>query len=405
MNKESFGMSIKSYVKYIFMRSVQWITKCIWIEQSLGSDVRKILLVRLDDIGDMVMTSSFIRELRRNYPNAYIEIVVKQGTYDLVKYCPYVNHVRVFDGKTSSFMPYFKNIFKAFKFSYKYLKKQHFDLAILPRWDSDAYYASWIVFFSAARMRVAYSEKVNPQKTVSNLGYDAFFTDVVETGAKHEVERNLYIVEYLGGKIYSTNLELWINRKKFLLKRYFRKKHIRLCIFLSASDARREWGVNNFVDLAKLLSKQYNIEIILLGSYSNTYLQSTEFEKKYGVVSNYVGKTTLEETMYIISECDFCVGVDTGPMHIADACNRCGVVIFPSLVIENGSPPERFGPWNSNLVVCQPRHYLSGCENGCNKPYPHCIKEVTVEDVYNEMKKIIEKWKENNYKRMNMIDK
>ena len=41
-------------------------------------EARSILLVRLDAIGDMVMTSGFIRELRRNYPQARIDAVVRK---------------------------------------------------------------------------------------------------------------------------------------------------------------------------------------------------------------------------------------------------------------------------------------------------------------------------------------
>lgn len=57
------------------------------------SRIRRVLVVRLDDIGDMVLTTPFLRELRRNIPKSWITLVVKPRVYNLVETCPYVNEV------------------------------------------------------------------------------------------------------------------------------------------------------------------------------------------------------------------------------------------------------------------------------------------------------------------------
>src|SRR3989338_3689117 len=51
------------------------------------SQVERVLVVRLDEIGDVVMTTPFLRELRRNLPNAWITLVVKPALYHLVELC------------------------------------------------------------------------------------------------------------------------------------------------------------------------------------------------------------------------------------------------------------------------------------------------------------------------------
>lgn len=54
----------------------------------------------MDAIGDMVLTSGFIREVRANFPHARITLVTEPLTYSMVELCPYVNEVLIFDRKT-----------------------------------------------------------------------------------------------------------------------------------------------------------------------------------------------------------------------------------------------------------------------------------------------------------------
>ena len=52
-----------------------------------------ILILRLSSIGDILLSSPFIRQVRKAYPDAKIDFVVKKQFYDLVKYNPNLNHV------------------------------------------------------------------------------------------------------------------------------------------------------------------------------------------------------------------------------------------------------------------------------------------------------------------------
>lgn len=68
-----------------------------------SAGVENILIVRIDLIGDMILTSGFIRELRKNFPQAHITLVVSPLVYPIVELCPYVNEVLtsdidIFDG-------------------------------------------------------------------------------------------------------------------------------------------------------------------------------------------------------------------------------------------------------------------------------------------------------------------
>jgi len=87
------------------------------------------------------------------------------------------------------------------------------------------------------------------------------------------------------------------------------------------------------------------------------------------------------------------VGNDTGPMHLAAAVGTPVVAI--SCHPRDAKPfflnsPERFGPWRVRAVVLQPP-LRTPCRDTCSAERPHCILGVTVEQVSEAVKSLLEK--------------
>ena len=111
-------MQIKLPIKYLIIKVIQIIfsTKKEQYNEFNKSKINKILIIRLDEIGDVVMTTPFIRELRRNFPKANITLIVKSQTFNLIELCPYVDEILTFNRYSGRFS-FFINIFKAHSFS------------------------------------------------------------------------------------------------------------------------------------------------------------------------------------------------------------------------------------------------------------------------------------------------
>lgn len=391
-------MKIKSIIKYLTIKLIQDIfrNKKKQCKKFNKSQINKILIIRLDEIGDVVMTTPFIRELRSNFLKANITLIVKPQTYNIVELCPHVDKILTFNRYSGRFS-FFINIFKAYSFSKKILQKEQFDLCIIPRWDTDAYGASYLAYFSKAKCRIAYSEFVSAMKSIENKGFDAFFTDVItKTEHLHEVERNLDVIRFLGGKIFNENLELWISKEDYKSTRnIIDKQKINILFCPSAGSKHREWDINKYCKVLNLLNKKFAFKLIVLGDIKNTSKVLRNLKEKFtGEIIDLVGKTTLRETVALMQDADVFIGGDTGPMHIAAACQIDGLVISchpQNGDINHGNSPKRFGPWQSPLVVLQPEYGLEDCWSGCNKNYAHCINQITVEEVYRELEKILRK--------------
>ena len=393
-------------IQYSTVRVIQLIGRCLYRHHNdimlHPVDCENILVIRLDEIGDMVLMSPFLRELRYGCPNAHITLVVKPAVYNLVELCPYVDRVLTLSpihGRGSFYI----RIWKMFLFVCRRFKEQHFDMALVPRFDTDAWYGSGLLaFFSGAAQRIGYSEHVLPSKAISDRGFDGFYTEILQVESvevRHEVERGCDFLRYLKISPKSDALEVWTSPEDeaepldILKKRSKDVSCIRIALFLCAGSSRREWPVSSFCETATRLGKDYPIEWVLMGVGEKDAERAACFSESVENVLNCVNMLTLRETAAMIQKCDVYLGGDTGPMHIAAALHKLGVVISCHPLGGDDShvnSPVRFGPWRSeNLSILRPLA-LDGCEQGCKAEEPHCITQVSVTGVEGALRQIFE---------------
>lgn len=359
-----------------------------------------ILVIRLDEIGDMVLMSPFLRELRRNFPKAHITLVVNSVVYNIVELCPYVDEILQLKRSRGRFA-FYSIVYRTLRFAWRYLRKKQFDLAIVPRFDSDRYYgASLLAFFSGAKSRVGYSEHVLHSKMILDRGYDGLYTDVLQSDRNqicHEVERNLDVLRFLGNRISDSKLEIWTNEQdeikaeRILLKYDFHDKKT-IAVVLAAGRRNKEWPVQSYVSVIERLQKEMPIQVVLLGAGEPSISYGKVFCDAVPDTINLINRTTLRESAEILRKCDCYLGGDTGLMHIAATLKIPGIALFANhldWMREGIDTPDRFGPWNSPIICIQPPCAASGEEEG----FVEClyIGGISVELVQENLAHIIKK--------------
>jgi heptosyltransferase-2 len=363
------------------------------------SQVNRVLVIRLDDIGDVVLTIPFLRELRRNLPNAWITLLVKPATLNLVELCPYVNEVLIHKCSGQDRARKFYLYRQALAISFKHLLAQHFDLAIVPRWDVDEYYASFIAYFSSASWSVGYSENVRENKRKYNCNYDCLFTHVLEGDAiKHEVERNLDVTRFINGNVEQDKLELWLSEEDKAFANKVLQNHrvnpdSELVMFApGANHPKRIWPIDRYVKLGLWLTQKYDAVIVVVGGIEDTLLGESLKRQIGAKVINVAGQTTLRQTAALLKCCCLFVGNDTGAMHLAAAsgvpvieisCHPVDGLLFHS------NSPFRFGPWGVSSIVLQPKHATPPCSESCSAREAHCILSVAIEQAKAAVKTLL----------------
>jgi len=351
--------------------------------------VQRILVVRLDEIGDMVLTSPFLRELRGFFPSTWITLIVKPALVNLVELCPHVNEVLTYDWNTPGRSTRLRRHGRALKLAWEHLWKRRFDLAILPRWGPDYYHGAFVLYFSGAPWRVGYSESVSEEKRRRNSGFDHLLTHLLfDTTPKHEVERNLEVLHFLGAKIQESDLELWLGREDEAFAQQILESHgvlpeDSLVAFApGAGAANRLWPILNFAELGRWLLREYHPRIVLVGGTQDRDFGEYFEGQLCDRVVNAIGRTTLRQAAALLRLCHLFLGNDAGPMHLAAACGLPVVEI--SCHPRGGSPlhgnsPLRFGPWGVPHIVLQPERPLEPCKDACVSEHAHCILGVSVE--------------------------
>lgn len=364
------------------------------------SQIKSILVVRLDEIGDVVMTTPFLRELRRLFPNAWISLVVKPQVYNLVELCPYVNEILIYDWNVPRLFKPLQRHWRAFQLARNHLWKRRFDLAILPRWDTDNYHGTFVAYFSGAPLRVGYSVNVNDWKRQSNKGFDLLLTHtLMNDSPKHEVEQNLSIIHFLGGEIKEDSLELWLGEKDEIFAEEFIKIHnighedFLIALGPGAGSPKRQWPPQLFVELGEWLIKRYKAKLLVIGGCKENAIGQMLRNKLGRNVLNMAGMTTLRQAAALLKRCRLFIGNDSGPMHLAAAVGTPVIELscHPMSSSKNNSvnSPYRFGPWRVRSIILQPERALPPCVEECIVNQPHCILGITIEQVKQAVLKIL----------------
>ena len=235
------------------------------------SQVKYALVIRLDQIGDLLMTTPFLRELRRNMPDAWITLVVMPKIVNLVKNCPYVNEVLGCNWEGDRDLYRFHRHWRALKFAQKHLQDRKFDLAVLPRRDTDQAHGAFLAYFSGAPLRIGYSDITTFGPTppyYRNAG--RLYTHVLDSQSlKHEVEYGLELIHYIGGKVQNDQMEIWLSREDESFAEQILKSHevqpneLLIGFAPGAAHPKRIWPLYNFVSIIDWLKEEYHARILV----------------------------------------------------------------------------------------------------------------------------------------------
>jgi len=356
--------------------------------------VSRVLVIRLDELGDFVCTIPFLRAIRGNYTNAKITLVANKRVAALAEVCPYLDEFIGMDLPRRK--PPFDQILTSWaarRFAVKHLVNRDFEIAIIPRSDIDNGGALEMAYHAGIPHRIGYDETVFPLKRIKNAGYHRLLTQIVNPVSDlHEVRQSLNVAEFLGAAVTNAKLELWTRdaddaaAERLLIP--FREHHRPLvAVAPSANLPRRIWPSHKFGELAATLHRKIGAQFLVIGgpdaeAIAYDLVNKSALTSKH--ILNLAGATTLRETVALLRSCDLFVGNDSGPMHLAAAAGIPCVEIscHPHGGSEvHANSPLRYAPWLVRHAILRPAAAMPPCESSCLMHHAHCIRLVTVESV------------------------
>jgi ADP-heptose:LPS heptosyltransferase len=336
---------------------------------------RRILAVRLDRLGDLLMTLPALKELRRLAPGAEIELAVGSWNEEIARGLPFVDRLRIVDAPSSAWgkRARWRDAARAIR------DGGTPDLAIEFQGDVRSIV---LMARTGAGLRAGYGD----------TGGDYLLTHVgLWDEARSWYRQN---VELLGVFFPGKPLSETIEPYNFLLSEDRRvggevmdrlglKRRPFIGIHPSAGRAIKQWEVEKFAALADRLVEATSGTVILTGSASDRELVEEVAARSKSRPETLIGGVGLRGFAALLERLDLFVSGDTGPMHLADAVACPGVAIF------GPSDPRRYRPESSaTLTVVRNPLYCSPC-NMIRKPpaecarleAPECVSTITVDQV------------------------
>jgi ADP-heptose:LPS heptosyltransferase len=352
------------------------------------SEIREVLVLRLDRIGDVIMSLPALYELRRALPAARIRIAVGRWSEAIVRPAP-VDEVLVWSAPWAGRADEGAESLPALVRRARALRGSRLDLALDLQGDVRASLLMWL---AGARIRGGYA----------NTGGAWLLTDVIPLDETVSwVEQNRRAVEaMLGPPIERVSVDPLTSDDRLAARRFFEGFPAgtrRPIVGLHPSGGRlvKQWSVERWATVGARLQGMFGATILITGSASDRPLAEALARTLPGPSIDATGRLDTRETMAVIEGLDLFLSPDTGPMHMACAVDTRSVSVF------GPSDPLRYfsggdGAPGSRHVVVRPELWCAPC-NLIRKPprecagpaMPECLDLVSTEAVYREAARLL----------------
>ncbi|MBI3144320.1 MAG: glycosyltransferase family 9 protein [Pseudogulbenkiania sp.] len=315
----------------------------------------RILVIRRDNIGDLICTTPLLQLLRDSYPDARIDLLVNDYNAPVVMEGQPVDAVHIYrkakhrhagESKLAIWWQTFKLIFS--------LRQQKYDFAILAGSTYSAQAAKFANLIGAKSVVGYRSEQ-------GGDGVDKIVSPL--PSACHHVEATAHLASALGIGKPPGAVRIMVPEAatRAALERLpndaAARSVFRVGIHISARKPSQRWPVERFEALIRLLHAQLDAEFLLFwapGAASNPTHPGDD--DKAAVLMSRLGglpvlpfaTTSLDELMAGLDLCDSVICSDGGAMHVANALGK------PILCFFGGSDATHWRPWNEPYQLLQP---------------------------------------------------
>ncbi len=326
----------------------------------------KILLIRTDKIGDVVLTTPIIKIVRDHFPQSHIAFLTGPQTQDIVKGNPFLDEVIIYDKRNKQ-----RSILKTILFAYE-LRRKKFDIALL---FNPSRRTHWLTFLAHIPQRIGYNRKGGwllthalEDKKWEGLKSESFYNEDLLFPFKIIPPHS----QALHFPITQEN-DTAIDR---LLKSHPIDGEF-VVINVSAGCSSKKWPLQNFARLSQLLYQKLHLKIVLIGQQKDCDAVQTLANIPFVILAETL---SLQDLGFLLKKAFLHISNDTGPQHIAAAVGTPIITLFGRNL--PGLSPKRWAPLGKS-------HLYFHKDIGCNPCLAHecrldfdCLKTIKPEEVF-----------------------
>jgi heptosyltransferase-2 len=301
-------------------------------------DAGRILVVCTRYIGDTVLAIPFLRNLRRAFPAATIDVCAEGGARAVLADCPYVDELVAWRRPTGRRS--MARSLAAIRMQAAWLRSRGYDRAyLLKRSLSGALLAT----FAGIPHRVGFAAD----------GRALLTTAIAPSRGRHQAARYLDLLRADGLPVDDGRNENWVTptaagrAAELLAPLPAGRPKVFLAVRSTAKE--KHWPLDRWAMLITRLVHERRCEIVLCGGPGDLPTHDALHQAVGSAVAAHVhdltAEVSLRETGGLLARMDLCIGVDTGLVHLAAAHDVPVVVLF------GPTDPNRWSPWTPRATV------------------------------------------------------
>lgn len=331
---------------------------------------KRILVIRLDRIGDVVLSTPVVQELRQHFPHAFVAMMVRPPCRELIEGHPSLDEVIVYDKEGRE-----RGVLGTIRFALR-LRRYEFDTALVLHPSNRSHWVPWL---AAIPTRIGYRRKSAwllthrlPHRKQEGRRHEAAYTlELLQPfGITPVVPKPLIVVREAAGR----------QVEAMLAAASIQPTDRLVGVHPSASCISKRWMPERFAQVADRLAAEHGVRICLVAGDEDARYADQVVQAMQQPVTNFAGRLSLGQLAALLQRCRLLISNDSGPVHIAAAVGTPVVDIFGRN--QAGLSPQRWGPLGEGHVIL---HKEVGCvtclAHECDINFL-CLSTLQVEEVY-----------------------
>lgn len=335
--------------------------------------MNNILVVNVNWLGDVIFSTPVFKAIKKAYPDARVSCLAVPRVKDVIKNCPFVDDVIVYDERGEHYYPWAKlrMILE--------LRRKKFDAVFLLHRSMTR---ALLMFLAGIPQRIGYGTKKQSHFLTKTI--------VLESPDLHRSDEYLKVIEDVGIPANDRVCELDVPAEhlaavyKKLMDSGIKSGDKLVVVNTGGNWDLKRWPAENFSALIARLVKDFHVKVLIPGAKADKEL-AERIARDSGVDPHvWAGETNLDELLALFKRADVVISNDSGPLHVASAVGTDMIAIF------GPTRPEITGPRGRGRTMVLHK------EIGCNKtPCYHlaclrneCMRAITVDDVLQAFQKL-----------------
>lgn len=323
---------------------------------------KKILLVRTDRLGDVILSTPVATALKKKWPETHVTFLVRRYTAEILRCHPHVDEIIELDSS-----PSLTAVFRQKKFNAAIMLHPRPELA-------------WAIWRSGIAQRIGTGYR----------WYSFLFNHRVfehrKNAAHHEAEYNLRLLQPLG--ITKAEVEFHFKLAPKERERVDAKLDALgvgahpLILHPGSGGSARDWPPEYFAHLADLLRQQIGLPVVLTGAENEAALIAAIQQQTTMKPISLCGRLSLTELAVLCQRAAIFVSNSTGPLHLAVMVGAPVIAFYPPI---QACRPERWGPYGRRAEVLMSqneecRRCGSAASNVCD-----CMRAISVQAAFQKV--------------------